>query len=258
MSIALVTGASAGIGRTFAQQLAAEGHDLVVVARRAERLEELKAQLEAEHGVTVEVLTADLSDRADLEKVAERLRDPARPVEILVNNAGYGLRKSFLDNPLEDEEAHADVLIRAVLVLSHAAGTAMRERRSGTIINVSSVASLLASGSYSAAKSWVTVFSESLSTELAGTGVTVTALLPGFTRTEFHERAGIAADEAAPGFMWLQADDLVRECLADAAKGKVLSVPGKQYKAITTALRVLPRPIVREPRIVKRHRPNKD
>ncbi|NNG38782.1 SDR family oxidoreductase [Flexivirga sp. ID2601S] len=254
MATALVTGASAGIGKTFATELASRGHDLVVVARNTQRLEELKAELERRHNVAVEVLPADLSERLDVQLVADRLADPARPIDLLVNNAGYGLKKSFLQNDIRDEEELLAVLVRSVVVLSHAAATAMRERGHGAIINVSSVAGFLASGTYSAAKSYVTVFSESLAGELKGSGVTVTALCPGFTRTEFHDRAGIKG-QGAPDFMWLQADSLVKECLDDVDKGKVVSIPGAQYKLIAGALRVLPRPIVRTGKLVRRHRP---
>ncbi|NHN57124.1 SDR family oxidoreductase [Calidifontibacter sp. DB0510] len=257
MPTALVTGASAGIGRSFSTRLARDGYDLVVVARNEQRLTELQRELQDAHGVQVEVLPADLGDRQQLQRVADRVADPERPIDLLVNNAGFGLRKSFVGNTIEEEENHLDVLVRAVLVLSHAAVRAMRARGSGTIINVSSVASFLASGTYSAAKSWVTVFSESLASETAGTGVRVMALCPGFVRTEFHGRAGIDADKAAPGFMWLDADRLVDDCLADVERGTVVSVPGKQYQVIHTLLRHAPRAIVRNPRIVSRHRPNK-
>ena len=240
---ALVTGASAGIGREFARELAVRGHDLVVVARDAARLEELATELTASHGAHVEVLVADLSDRAALGRVAERLSDEVRPVDVLVNNAGYGLKGSFLRNDVADEERMFDVLTRAVLVLSHAAAQTMAARGSGSIVNVSSVAGWLASGTYSAAKSWVTVFTEGLSSELAGTGVTATALCPGFTRTEFQQRAGIGTP--GPGFLWLDAQRLVRDCLDDVGRGRVVSVPGAQYKAIAALLRVAPRPLLR-------------
>ncbi|TWE11480.1 SDR family NAD(P)-dependent oxidoreductase [Rudaeicoccus suwonensis] len=254
MATALVTGASAGIGRTFAVQLAARRHDLVVVARNEGRLRELSAQLERDHGIAVEVLVADLSQREGMQVVADRLADRDRPVDLLVNNAGFGLKQPFLRNDVQDEEEMLTVLVRSVLVLSHAAGLAMRERGHGAIVNVSSVAGFMASGTYAAAKSYVTVFSEGLSQELAGTGVTVTALCPGFTRTEFHERAGIRG-HGIPDFMWLQADALVRDCLDDVDKGKVISVPGWQYKIASTALRVLPRPLVRNGLLAQRHRP---
>ncbi|MBO1767125.1 SDR family oxidoreductase [Allobranchiibius sp. GilTou38] len=253
---ALVTGASAGIGATFCAQLAERGYDLVVVARSTDRLEALKTDLEARHGVSVEVVTADLTDPLDVQKVAWRLSEPQRPVDLLVNNAGYGLKKRFLENNVQDEIASLDILVRTVMVLSHSAALAMKERGHGAIVNVSSVASFMASGTYSAAKSYVTVFSESLAGELAGTGVTVTALCPGFTHTEFHERAGIN-HKGSPEFLWLQADRLVRDCLADVDKGKVISVPGLQYKVITTALRTVPRPLVRRGRLATAHRPQK-
>ncbi len=255
MATALITGASAGIGKTFATQLARRGHDLVVVARNEERLQQLKTQLEDRYSVSVEVLPADLSDRLDIQLVADRLSDAARPVDLLVNNAGYGLKKPFLRNEIRDEEDMLTVLVRAVNVLSHAAALAMRERGRGAIINVSSVAGFMASGTYSAAKSYVTVFTEGLASELRGTGVTATALCPGFTHTEFHERAGIKGNGGLPDFMWLQADSLVKECLDDVDRGKVISIPSVQYKVAATALRVLPRPIVRMGKLSRRHRP---
>ncbi|NUQ31658.1 MAG: SDR family oxidoreductase [Dermatophilaceae bacterium] len=240
---ALVTGASAGIGREFALQLAARRHDLVLVARDAARLEALATELRRDHGIEVEVLPADLSDRAALQKVADRLADAARPVDLLVNNAGYGLRGRFLRNDIAVEEAAFDVLTRAVLVLSHAGAQGMVERGHGAVVNVSSVAGYIASGTYSAAKSWVTVFTEGLSAELSGTGVTATALCPGFTNTEFQQRTGIG--KRGPGVIWLEAPDLVSACLADVARGRVVSVPGWQYKTAVGLLLVLPRPLVR-------------
>jgi short-subunit dehydrogenase len=240
---ALVTGASAGIGREFAVQLAARGHDLVLVARDRARLDAVAAELTSRYAVAAEVLVADLSDRAALQTVADRVADRGRPVDVLVNNAGYGQRRSFLRNDLAAEEAAFDVLTRAVLVLSHAAGVAMRERGRGRIINVSSVAGFIASGSYSAAKAWVTTFSEGLASELAGTGVTVTALCPGFTNTEFQQRAGI--DKPGPDFVWLDPARLVSDCLRDVEKGRVVSVPGLHYKAAVGLLRVAPRSLVR-------------
>jgi short-subunit dehydrogenase len=249
-----VTGATAGIGREFAVQLAARGNDLVLVARDVERLEELAAELRRTRGVQVEILPADLSDREATARVAQRLADRERPVDVLVNNAGFGMKQSFLVNDLADEEGMFDVLCRAVLVLSHAAGRAMKERGRGQIINVSSVAGWIASGTYSAAKSWVTVFTEGLAGELAGSGVTATALCPGFVRTEFHARAQIR-DDAFPDALWLEAPMLVRECLDDAAAGRVISVPSLTYKALSLALKVVPRALVRSGGVVTRHRP---
>ncbi|HET9022457.1 MAG TPA: SDR family oxidoreductase [Ornithinibacter sp.] len=244
MSTALVTGASAGIGRAFAERLAREGHDLVLVARDRARLERLAAELRADHGVAVEVLVADLADREATATVCDRLADEVRPVDLLVNNAGFGLRRAFLDNDLREEEAGLDVMVRAVMLTCHVAGRAMRGRRRGAIVNVSSVASFIANGTYSAEKAFVTVFSEGLASELSGTGVTVTALCPGFTRTEFHQRARMRIS-ALPDAMWLDADDVVQQALADVAAGKVVSVPGAQWKVVATVVRALPRPVVR-------------
>lgn len=241
--VALVTGASSGIGREFARQLAQRGHDLVLVARDEGRLQEVAEELKQTYAAESLVLVADLRDRRALQTVADRISDPASPVDVVVNNAGYALGKRFLRNEVEVEEAAFDVLVRAVLVLSHAAGRSMAERRRGTIINVSSVAGFIASGSYSAAKAWVTAFTEGLAMELAGSGVRVTALCPGFTRTEFQQRAGIR--ESGPDFVWLDADRLVSDCLADVDKGRVISVPGLAYKAAVGLLRLVPRSIVR-------------
>lgn len=252
----MVTGASAGIGTIFCEQLAARGSNLIVVARNAERLEALAARLTAEHGISVEVLPADLSDRAQVGVVAERLADATRPVDMLVNNAGYGLRKAFLKNEVADEEQMLAVLVTAPVVLSHAAAGAMKERGTGTIVNVASVAAFLTSGTYSAAKAYLKTFSQSLSSELAGTGVRVTVLCPGFTRTEFHERAGIRG-HGIPNAMWLDANKLVTDALADIDKGKTLSVPGYQYKAIVPMLRLVPSSLLGNPHLVSRHRPGK-
>ena len=241
----MVTGATAGIGREFAGQLAAKGVNLVLVARDEARLAAVAGELSGRHGVAVEVLPADLSDRVQLERVAERLRDTARPVDLLVNNAGYSLGSRFVDSPVEAEEQLLDVLVRAVLVLSHAAATTMVGRGRGQVINVSSVAGLTASGTYAAAKSYVTTFTESLSGQLAGTGVQVMALLPGYVRTEFHERAGIEMS-SIPSALWLNVDQVVTTSLDDLAKGKVISIPGIQYKVITTASRVIPKSVVRK------------
>lgn len=256
MTTALVTGATAGIGKTFSEQLAARGHDLIAVARDEQRLAQLKTDLETAHGISVEVLSADLIERDQLQRVADRLADPDRPVDLLVNNAGFALRKAFLRNAVEDEERMLAVLVKAPVVLAHAAAGAMSARGSGTIINVASVAAFLTSGTYAAAKAYLTTFSHSLASELAGSGVQVTLLSPGFTHTEFHDRAGIAK-KAIPSYMWLDADRLVRDCLRDVDKGKTWSVPGAQYKAIIPLLRVAPRRLLSNQKIVSRHRPNK-
>jgi short-subunit dehydrogenase len=236
---ALVTGATAGIGNAFVRALAARGTDLVLVARDAERLERVAADLRARHGVDVEVLVADLADRDRLERVAERLRDAGRPVDLLVNNAGFSVKQWFVGGDLAAEERLLDVLVRAVLVLSAAATPSMVERRRGAVVTVSSVAGFLPSGTYSAAKAWATTFTLSLAAELAGTGVTATALCPGYVHTELHGRAGIRMNRL-PEWLWLDADDVVAQCLRDVARGRSISVPGWQYELAVVAQRHLP------------------
>ena len=235
----LVTGATAGIGLAFAQQLAARGHDLVLVARDEERLNGVAKNLADAHGIGVEVLRADLTDSADLAKVEARLADADHPVDLLVNNAGHGLKHRFLDNTADEETAMAEVLIIAPLRLSHAALGAQAARGHGGIINVGSVASYLPRGTYSAAKAWINSFTEWAHNEYAGQGVKVMALLPGFTKTEFHERLGSGYD-SAPSWMWLDVNDLVREALEDYDADKTFSIPSKRYKVLATMARVVP------------------
>lgn len=244
MRTALVTGATSGIGHAFCRELAERGSNLVMVARHRARLENVSDELRARYSVNVEILAADLSERTQLRRVADRVADRERPIDLLVNNAGFTTRKSLLKGDLADEEAMLDVLCRAVLVLSHAGALSMKERRHGRIINVSSIAGFVPTSSYGAAKAWVTAFTETLAHELSGSGVTATALCPGFTHTEFHERADLDMSRL-PKAMWLEADGLVRDCLDDVAAGKIISVPGVQYKVISGIAQVVPRSLLR-------------
>ena len=244
MSTALVTGATAGIGHAFCRELAERGHDLVIVARNRARLENVSDELRARHSISVEILAADLSKRAALRRVADRLADRDRPVDLLVNNAGFGMSKSFLKGDLADEEALLDVLCRAVLVLSHAGALSMKDRGRGAIINVSSVAGFVPMGTYSAAKAWCTAFTETLAHELAGSGVSATALCPGFTHTEMHQRANVDMSKL-PKVLWLEADRVVRDALDDVAAGKVISIPGAQYKVFAGLAQMAPRGLMR-------------
>ncbi|MBE7701865.1 SDR family NAD(P)-dependent oxidoreductase [Oerskovia sp. Sa1BUA8] len=250
MATALITGASAGLGLEFAWQLATARHDLVLVARDAERLERVAQQIRAAAGVRVQVLPADLSVPDDAARVAARLalveEDEAgqRPVGLLVNNAGYAVHQRFVGGDVEAEVKALDVMVRAVLVLSHAAAGQMTERGRGAILNVASVAALTASGTYSAAKAWVRTFTEGLAVELRGTGVTATALCPGLTHTEFHERAGIDYTQL-PEVAWLNADRVVAAALADVRRGIVISTPSLRYRLASGLLKVAPRAAVR-------------
>ena len=230
MASALVTGGTSGIGHAFAVEFASRGTDLVLVARDAERLERVAAELREVHGVEVETISADLSVRDDMMRVADRIEDPARPIDWLINNAGFGLHSTVLDRSEVDIQAKAfDVMCLAVLILGGAAGRAMRARGSGRIVNVASTSAAIYSGNYSAVKAWARTYSTALQLELRGTGVTVTGLLPGWVRTEFHDRAGINASKL-PGFVWIDADKLVRACLADAEKGRIESIPDVKWK----------------------------
>ncbi|QCB92596.1 SDR family NAD(P)-dependent oxidoreductase [Cellulomonas shaoxiangyii] len=244
MGTALVTGASAGLGLEFAWQLATARHDVVLVARDEARLTRLARQLEAAAGVRTEVLVADLTDRADVERVADRLRASEHPVGLLVNNAGFGIHQPFVGGDVHREEEGLDVMVRAVLVLSHAAAGAMVARGRGAILNVGSVAALLASGTYSAHKAWVRSFTEGLAVELRGTGVTATVVCPGFTHTEFHARGEIDTG-AYPEVAWLDPEDVVATALADVRRGVVISTPSVRYKAASALARALPRSAVR-------------
>jgi short-subunit dehydrogenase len=244
MGTALITGASAGLGVEFAWQLATVRHNLVLVARDRSRLELTAARIRSAAGVRVEVLQADLSDPAGIALVSARLAQDENPVGLLINNAGFGHRGSFLEVELEDSIKALDVMVRAVMELSWVAGRSMTGRGRGAILNVSSVAAHMASGTYAAAKAWVKTFTESLAVELKGTGVTATALLPGLTRTEFHSRAGID-DLSYPAVAWLNADDVVARALADVRRGRVLSTPSLRYGVLGQVMRVLPRAMMR-------------
>ncbi len=239
MATALITGGTSGIGAAFARALAARGDDLVLVARNADRLSEMATELKERYEVSVETIAADLAVRAEVVGVAERLASVEQPIDLLVNNAGFGIRAKLTAADTTPHEHAIDVMIRAVLMLSAAAGRAMRQRGAGTIINVSSFAGVMTFiGSYSAIKAWVTTYTESLANELHDTGVRVTALCPGWVRTEFHERAGI--NVSYPDLLWLDADRVVAECLQDAATGKVISIPSKRFKALMMICKHLP------------------
>jgi short-subunit dehydrogenase len=246
---ALITGATAGIGRSYAEHLASLGTHVVLVARDQQRLEQLATRLAAQ--TTTEVLVADLANRSDLERVAQRAAHS--DVDFVVNNAGFGLNTPFLSGRSDAEHALIDVLVTAVMAVTHAALPGMVARGSGGVITVSSVAGWMTSGTYSAAKAWATTFSESMYLQTKGTGVHVMALCPGYIRTEFHARANMATD-SIPRWMWLDVDQLVAQSLRDFERGKPVSVPSAKYRLLALLAQYLPRPLVRQLSTVTRRR----
>ncbi|MGO1853196.1 MAG: SDR family NAD(P)-dependent oxidoreductase [Microbacteriaceae bacterium] len=240
MPTALITGASAGLGEEFARQLAERGADLVLVARSAEPLEALADTLRDAHGIAVEVLAADLVTDGGVATVIARIVDAQHPIDLLVNNAGFGLPLHFADNDIDDEVRHLRIHVETPMRLMHAALGAMRGR-GGRIVNVASVAGFISRSTYSACKQWLIGFSRWANAEYAADGVSVTAVCPGFTHTTFHERMGLApGHEGIPAIGWLNAPDVVREGLRDAARGKAVSVPSLRYKLVVALTRVLP------------------
>jgi short-subunit dehydrogenase len=239
---ALVTGATAGIGESFTRMLASKGFNIVLVARDEARLHERAAALREKYGVQTFVLPADLATDLGCSAVEDYLKE--FEIEVLINNAGFGINKAFTASDLDAEQNLLDVLVRTPMRLMHVVLPQMKARNSGTVVNVSSVASFIAGGTYSASKSYLTVLSESLHTELRGTNVKISALCPGFTRTEFHER-GRMIMKGLPEFMWLNSDQLVTQSWADAQGGKAVSIPGWQYKLLFGFIALLPRRIVR-------------
>ena len=241
---ALITGATAGIGAEFARQLAATGHDLVLVARDKARLDERASELRAEFGVAVEVLAADLVDRADLAVVEARLAaSGADRVSVLVANAGSGLLKPFDENPVDDEQDLLDLLVTAPMRLAHAALSQMLSSNSGTVVNISSVAGFTPRGTYGASKAWILSFSRWANLSYRRRGVIVTAVAPGFVHTEFHDRMNVSKD-GVPSFLWLDAHTLVRLALRDVARGRAVSIPTLRYKIVVALAGLLPQRIV--------------
>jgi hypothetical protein len=242
-SWALVTGATAGIGESFSRLLAGNNYNIVLVARDLPRLHERADALEAKFGIKTHVIQADLATDEGCLRIEKYILE--NQIDVLINNAGFGTNKAFTMSTLEVEQQLLDVLVRTPMRLMHIALPLMKQRNNGIIINVSSVAGYIAGGTYSASKSYLTVLSESLNTELSATNVKVSALCPGFTRTEFHQR-GKMSMKGLPNFLWLNPDRLVEQSWRDALKGEAVSIPGWQYKLLVLIVQTVPRFIVRK------------
>ena len=245
--VALVTGASSGIGRAFTLALADRGHDLVLVARDTGRLEELARELEAAYGASVEVLTADLADPAALATVEARVSDAARPVDLVVNNAGFGTSGHFTELPIDREEQEIQLNVLALVRLTHAALAAQVMVGRGGVINVASIAGYQptpGNATYGATKAFVSSFSQAVHEELKGTGVKCMVLSPGFTRTEFQERAGFDSKEV-PGFLWQDAATVVQHALRAYFKGRAVCVPGPLNRVTAAFTAVTPHAVTR-------------
>lgn len=241
--LAVITGASSGIGATFARRLAAD-YDLLLIARRKDRLDELADELHAARGTNVEVLPADLCVDKDLEKVAVRLAGDPRLV-LLINNAGFGTKGRFWEAPLEGQTQMHQLHVMAVMRLTHAALGNMVPRDFGGVINVASVASFARSPgsvSYCATKAWMAAFTEALHLELKGMGsqVLVQALCPGFTYSEFHDVMAVSRPAMAGPKFWLRADEVVDASLEGLRRGKLFVIPGWRYRVLVSLLTKLP------------------
>ena len=226
---ALITGGSSGIGLAFARTLAEHGADLILVARDSAKLNVVAEQVRAGYAVDVQVMVADLAQPDDVIKVADRLRDDDEPIDLLINDAGVGLHAPLIDDDWAVQDTAIAIMITAVLKLSSAAAKAMIRRGTGYILNVASASAWIYTGNYSAIKRWVVSYTQALALELAGTGVSATAVCPGWVKTPFHERSGVDRP-GVPGFFWVEADTVAREGLKATLAGRALCVPSRKWR----------------------------
>jgi short-subunit dehydrogenase len=243
MAKALVTGASAGIGLEFIHQLAAKGYDVILVSRNKNKLDEIASDVAKKYSVKAEVLVADLGTDQGIKHTCDFISQ--NDIEFVVNNAGLGINKPFHATDLAEEVNLLNVLVKAPLEISHAAIVQMMKKNNGFIVNVGSVAAWTTSGTYSAAKVWLTSFSESLNTNYKNSGINVTVVAPGFTRTEFHQRAQMPTNEI-PNWMWISTQLVVTDSIKAVLKAKPVVIPHVKYKLLFVFLRITPRSIIRK------------
>jgi len=244
MPTGLITGGTVGIGHAFAVALAKKKYDLVLASRDEEGLNRVAEEFRSTYGISVEVIRTDLAQREDVLALADRIEDPDRPIDLLINNAGFAVHNSLLEKDFSIQERAMDVMGLDLLILSGAAARAMKARGHGAILNVTSSSAVITTGNYSAIKAWATVYTEGLANEMRGTGVRVMALMPGWVKTEFHSRGGVKANNL-PGFVWINADELVEQALEDLADDKVISVPTKRWAFAVGVGHILPRTTIR-------------
>lgn len=242
-TVVAITGASSGIGATFARKLA-PGHDLLLIARRRERLEQLANEISAAADTQIDIVPADLTVEAELKAVAKRIEQEPR-LALLINNAGFGTKGRFWEAALKGQEQMHKLHVLATVHLTHAALRNMVPRDSGGLINVASVAAFVrspGSTSYSATKSWMTAFTEGLYLELQGirSNVVVQALCPGFTYSEFHDRMGVSRYRLAGPSFWMTAEEVVDASLNGLRTRKLFVIPGWRYRLVTAIFSKLP------------------
>jgi short-subunit dehydrogenase len=259
--VALITGGSSGIGVAFAEQLAEQGHDLILVARRRDRLQEIAQELERSKRVVVDILVADLTCEEDIARVEERIAACSK-LEVLVNNAGFGTGGKFYEADVERQDQMHRLHVLATVRLTHAALRGMVERRKGGVINVSSVAAFWqapGSVSYCATKCWMNSFTEGLAMELQSIGspVRMQALCPGYTLSEFHDVAGVDRSKI-PARLWMRAEDVVRVSLREFGRGATIVVPGWQYRSVVFFMTHLPRSWLRRIAVRQQRRLGRD
>ncbi|HEY5072844.1 MAG TPA: SDR family oxidoreductase [Caulobacteraceae bacterium] len=242
--LALITGASAGIGAAFARIYAAHGYDVALTARRVDRLEALADELRLRHGVGAIIIPADLADPGAPDALVSQVAAHGRSIDALINNAGYGIAASYAETSWEDQRAFIQVMLSAVCELTHKVLPGMLERRFGRIVNVASLAGLLPgsahTGLYGPTKAFLVKFSQGLHLETAAAGVHVCALCPGFTYSEFHEANQLPARDQIPAWLWQGADEVAAAGYEAAEANRALCVPGAQNKAIAALMRFIP------------------